>query len=85
MYRTAAVLAAVGIGLAGCAGIGDKSTTCEEFNGMSQDSRSATIANVLKARNGRNGSTSDVQSLTRRTVAFCGSNANQDKMIDEAG
>jgi acid stress chaperone HdeA len=84
MYRTAAVLAAIGVGLAGCAGIGDESTTCKDFSGMSQDTRSATIANVLKARNGRNASTSDVQTAVATTLAFCSTKGNENKDVGDA-
>lgn len=83
MYRTAAVLAAIGVGLAGCAGIGDDSTTCGDFNGMTQDTRSATVANVLKVRNGRNASTSDVQAAVVKTLEFCSSAANHDKPVGD--
>jgi acid stress chaperone HdeA len=84
MYRTAAVLAAIGICLTACAGIGDESTSCTDFTGMSQDTRSATIANVLKARNGRNASTSDVQTAVATTLAFCSTDANRDKTVGDA-
>jgi acid stress chaperone HdeA len=84
MYRTAAVLAAIGVGLAGCAGIGDETTTCKDFSGMSQDTRSATVANVLKARNGRNASTSDVQAGVETTLKFCSTNGNEDKTVGDA-
>ncbi|MCW2512018.1 MAG: hypothetical protein JWR11_1060 [Mycobacterium sp.] len=83
MYRTAAVLAAVGVAIAGCAGIGDESTTCKQFNGMSQDTRSATVANVLKARNGRNASTSDVMARVATTLEFCSKDANGDKTVGD--
>ncbi|MDX1890540.1 hypothetical protein [Mycolicibacterium sp. 050158] len=84
MYRTTAVLAAIGVALTGCAGIGDQSTSCRDFTGMSRDTRSATVANVLKARNGRNASTSDVQTMVDRTLAFCSAPGNQDKTVDDA-
>lgn len=83
MYRTVAVLAAIGVALAGCAGIGDQSTTCRDFTGMSHDTQSATIANVLKARNGRNASTSDVMTRVATTLEFCSKDANRDKTVDD--
>ncbi|MCV7419699.1 hypothetical protein H7K45_04020 [Mycobacterium yunnanensis] len=83
MYRTVAVLAAIGVALAGCAGIGDESTTCHDYTGMSQDTRSATIANVLKARNGRNASTSDVAARVEATLEFCAKDANRDKTVGD--
>ena len=84
MYRTAAVVAALAVALAGCAGIGDASTTCRDFTGMSQDTRSATMANELKARNGRNASTSDVQAAVATALTFCSTNGNQDKTVGDA-
>ena len=50
---------------------------------MSQDTRSATIANVLKARNGRNASTSDVAARVATTLDFCGKDANRDKTVGD--
>lgn len=84
MYRTVAVLAAIGVAVAGCAGNDGESTTCRDFNGMSQDARGAAVARMLKERNGLNGSTSDVQTRVQSTLAFCGSSANQDKTIGDA-
>ncbi|KAA0095372.1 hypothetical protein CIW49_23190 [Mycolicibacterium sp. P1-18] len=83
MYRIVAVLAAMGVALAGCSGIGDASTTCQDFTGMSRDTRSATVANVLKARNGRNASTSDVANRVAATLEFCGKDANRDKNVGD--
>lgn len=84
MYRTVAVLAAIGVALAGCTAIGDETTTCQKFNGMSQDARGATIAKMFKARNGLNSSTSDVGRGVARTLAFCTSDGNQDKPVKDA-
>lgn len=84
MYRTVAVLAAIGVAVAGCAGNDGESTTCADFNGMSQDARGAAVARMLKERNGLNGSTSDVQARVQSTMAFCGSNGNQNKTIGDA-
>jgi acid stress chaperone HdeA len=84
MYRTVAVLAAIGVAIAGCTAIGDETTTCQKFIGMSQDARGATIAKVLKARNGLNSSTSDVGRGVARTLDFCASPGNQDKAVKDA-
>ncbi|HYO04897.1 MAG TPA: hypothetical protein VET27_24695 [Mycobacterium sp.] len=84
MYRTVAVLAAIGVALAGCTANGDGSTTCRDFTGMSQDERGATVARMLKERNGLNSSTSDVQTKVRSTLAFCGLDGNQDKTVGDA-
>jgi acid stress chaperone HdeA len=84
MYRTVAVLAAIGVAVAGCAGNDGASTTCSDFTGMSQDARGAAVARMLKERNGLNSSTSDVQGKVASTLAFCSSNGNRDKTIREA-
>jgi hypothetical protein len=84
MYRTVAVLLAIGVALAGCTANGDGSTVCRDFTGMSQDERGATVARMLKERNGLNSSTSDVQAAVQRTLAFCGTDGNSDKAINDA-
>jgi acid stress chaperone HdeA len=84
MFRTVAVLAALGVAVAGCAGNNGESTTCRDFTGMSQDARGAAVARMLKERNGLNGSTSDVQAQVARATAFCATNGNQDKTINDA-
>lgn len=84
MHRIAALLAAIGVALAGCAGIGDESTTCHDFNGMNPDTKSATVANLLKARNGRNASTSDVMTKVQTVSTFCAVDGNGDKTVGDA-
>ena len=83
MYRTVAVLAAIGVALAGCTGNGDGSTTCQDFNGMSRDERGATVARLLKARNGLNSSTSDVMARVAATLEFCAKDVNRDKTVGD--
>ncbi len=83
MYRTAAVVAALGVAIAGCTGNGDASTTCRDFNGMSRDERGATVARMLKERNGLNSSTSDVATRVANTSAFCAKDANRDKTVGD--
>jgi acid stress chaperone HdeA len=83
MYRTVAVLAAIGVAVAGCGGNDGESTTCRDFNGMSQDARGAAVARMLKERNGLNSSTSDVQARVQTASAFCASNGNGDKTIGD--
>jgi hypothetical protein len=83
MYRTVAVLAAIGVAVAGCAGNDGESTACRDFDGMSQDARGAAVARMLKERNGLNSSTSDVQRMVQRTLAFCATVGNQDKTIGD--
>ena len=84
MCRTVAVLAAIGVALAGCAGNDGKSTTCADFNGMSQDARGAAVARMLKERSGLNASTSDVETKVQSVLVFCGTTGNQDKSIGDA-
>lgn len=84
MYRTVAVLAALGVAIAGCTGNGDDSTSCQDFNGMSRDERGATVARMLKERNGRNASTSDVVTRVGTTLEFCAKDANRDKTVGDA-
>lgn len=84
MYKTVAVLAALGVVIAGCTGNGDGSTTCQDFNGMSQDARGATVARTLKERNGLNSSTSDVIKRVASTLEFCTKAANKDKTVGDA-
>lgn len=85
MYRTVAVLAAIGVAVAGCGGNDGESTTCRDFNGMTQDARGAAVARMLKSRNGLNSSTSDVQGTVRTVSSFCESKANEDRTIGAAG
>jgi hypothetical protein len=82
MYRIAAALVALGVVITGCAGIGDGSTTCSDFNGMTNDARGAAVAKMLKERNGRNSSTADVQSRVASTLRACSSADNRDKTLE---
>lgn len=82
MYRTAAVILALGVAISGCAGIGDGSTTCKDFNGMTTDARGAAIAKMLKERNGLNSSTGDVEGRVASTLRACSSADNQDKTLE---
>lgn len=84
MYRTVAVLTALGVVVAGCGGNDGASTTCRDFNGMSRDGRGAAVARMLKEHNGLNSSTSEVQARVQTASAFCASNGNQDKTINDS-
>lgn len=84
MYRTVAVLAALGVAIAGCTSNGDGSTSCRDFNGMSRDERGATVARMLKERNGLNSSTSDVATQVARTLEFCAKDSNKDRTVRDA-
>jgi hypothetical protein len=83
MYRTVAVLAALGVAIAGCTANGDGSTSCQDFTGMSRDERGATVARMLKQRNGLNSSTSDVAAQVARTLEFCAKDANHGKTVGD--
>jgi acid stress chaperone HdeA len=69
--------------IAGCTATGDASTTCRTFTGLTKDDQAAVVAKVLKERNARNSSTSDVVDRVRSTTAFCTQDANRDKTIGE--
>lgn len=81
MYRTAAALIALGVAIAGCAGNGGSSTTCKDFNGMTNDARGAAIAKMLKERNGLNSSTGDVEGRVASTLRACETAGNLDKTV----
>ena len=82
MYRTAAVLVALGVATAGCAGHDGGSTTCTDFNGMTNDARGAAIAKMLKERNGLNSSTGDIERRVASTLRSCASADNADKTVE---
>lgn len=84
MYKTVAVLAAIGVAIAGCTSNGDGSTTCQDFNGMSRDERGATVARMLKARNGLNASTSEVMTQVATASEFCAKDGNRNKTVGDA-
>lgn len=79
MFRTAAVIVALGFALAGCAGNSGGSTTCRDFNGMTTDAQGAAIAKMLKERNGLNSSTGEVEGTVAATLRAC---AAADKLDD---
>jgi acid stress chaperone HdeA len=68
----AAVLCAVAI-ISGCGGAGNSGgdTTCKDFLAMSDNDKDATAAKMLKERNGRNASTSDVKGERVILVGLC--------------
>jgi len=59
--------------LAGCSGASNSGgdTTCRDFLGMRSEDMDATVARMLKERNGRNASTTDVINTRIRTVDAC--------------
>lgn len=59
--------------LAGCSGASNSGadTTCRDFLAMRQENQDATVARMLKERNGRNSSTTDVINTRIKTLAAC--------------
>lgn len=59
--------------LTGCGGASNSGgdTTCGEFTAMRTDNMDATVARMLKERNGRNSSTTDVINTRMKLVKSC--------------
>jgi acid stress chaperone HdeA len=57
----------------GCAGAGNDGgdTTCRAFLATSDNDKDATVAKMLKQRNGRNASTGDVERMRMTLVGLC--------------
>jgi acid stress chaperone HdeA len=75
------VLAIVG----GCAGASNSGgdTTCKDFLAASDADQGATVAKMLKERNGRNGSTTDVEAKRAALVAVCAPSDKRDAKIGD--
>jgi acid stress chaperone HdeA len=73
--------------LAGCSGASNSGgdTTCRDFLTMRQDDMDATVAKLLKARNGRNSSTTDVINTRIGIVAACSPADKGDVKIGDVG
>jgi acid stress chaperone HdeA len=73
--------------LAGCSGASNAGgdTTCRDFLTMRQDDMDATVAKLLKARNGRNSSTTDVINTRIGIVAACQRADKGDVKIGDVG
>jgi acid stress chaperone HdeA len=73
--------------LSGCGGAtndgGD--TTCKDFVAMRTDDKDATVANMLKERNGRNSSTTDVINTRIKLVDVCRAADKTDAKIGDLG
>ena len=83
-----AVAAAVVMGvlvLVGCGGASNSGgdTTCRDFIAMSHNDEDATVAKILKERNGRNASTGDVQRMRTTLVELCQPADKQGAKISE--
>jgi acid stress chaperone HdeA len=59
--------------ISGCSGASNDGgdTTCKSFLAMRNDDRAATVAKMLKEREGRNASTADVESKRAILVGLC--------------
>lgn len=74
-FAVAVLGAAVGmlVLLTGCAGASNTggATTCGDFLAMRTEDMDATVARMLKERNGRNASSSDVIDTRVKVLAAC--------------
>lgn len=68
-----AVVASVIALLTGCSGASNSGgdTTCRDFLAMRTENMDATVARMLKERNGRNSSTTDVVDTRVKTLTAC--------------
>jgi acid stress chaperone HdeA len=73
--------------LAGCSGASNSGayTTCRDFLAMRQENQDATVARMLKERNGRNSSTTDVINTRIKTLAACEPADKADTAIGDLG
>lgn len=73
--------------VAGCSGASNSGgdTSCADFLAMRTDNQDATVAKLLKERNGRNSSTGDVVDKRVSLVASCGSGDNGNTDIGDLG
>jgi acid stress chaperone HdeA len=71
--------------ISGCSGAGNDGgdTTCKEFVAKSTGDKDATVARMLKERNGRNASTSDVESTRATLIELCRAADKQDSTIGD--
>jgi hypothetical protein len=85
--RTAAAAACLVVLVAGCSGASNSGgkTTCEDFLAMRTDDQDATVAKLLKERNGRNSATGEIVDKRESIVESCGSGDNGDADIGDLG
>jgi acid stress chaperone HdeA len=71
--------------VSGCAGASNSGgdTTCKDFLAASNADQGATVAKMLKERNGRNGSTTDVEFKRAALVLICQPSDKQDAKIGD--
>jgi acid stress chaperone HdeA len=86
MPYAAAVLCAAAV-MTGCSGASNSGgdTKCADFLAMRTDDQDATVAKLLKERNGRNSSTGDVMSKRAAVAELCTSEGKQDTKIADLG
>ena len=87
MKQSAIVVISVIALLTGCSGASNSGadTTCRDFLAMRQDNQDATVARMLKERNGRNSSTTDVINTRIKTVDACTPADKADVTIGDVG
>ena len=73
MKRLVCAALSVLVLVAGCGGASNRGgdTTCKDYLAMSNDDKGATVARMLKERNGSNSSTGDVVVKRLAIVGFC--------------
>jgi acid stress chaperone HdeA len=84
---TAAVAATTMLLVGGCGGVGNAGgdTTCRTFLAANDTNKDATVAKMLKARNGRNASTGDVVYERKTLDGLCKPADKQDVKIADLG
>lgn len=87
MKRTAAAAACLVALVAGCSGASNSGgdTSCADFLAMRTENQDATVAKLLKERNGRNSSTGDVVDKRASLVASCSADDRADAAIGGLG
>jgi acid stress chaperone HdeA len=83
----AAVATATMLLLGGCGGAGNEGgdTTCRAFLATTDSNKDATVAKMLKQRNGRNASTGDVIYERKTLDGLCQPADKQDAKIADLG
>jgi acid stress chaperone HdeA len=86
MKRLSVALAASAMVLiSGCAGASNNGgdTTCKDFLAMRDSDKDATVAKMLKEREGRNASTGDIENKRMILIGFCQPADKQGTKISE--
>jgi len=73
--------------VAGCSGASNSGgkTTCEEFLAMRTENQDATVAKLLKERNGRNSATGEILAKRESIIESCGADDRADAEIGGLG